>query len=220
MQENSALIENIKKYLETRKKIEPTRLDSFLRAYVKGEVQSFFDKFPFLTGESVNFPQLNIYAQPENNEYLYKKKINVENDCAFFAVRFEKSGYFGEIIFFDEYYKYFILNDALSETEDIVETSDYNEEGNSYKSVIEEVWNTVCDAVKKEDSETNGKLKKKKRIYKMLYYICYVLACLVAIAIILLNHSSDSQISLWFLLIAIVPAIVGSYFKYKTLDKK
>lgn len=220
MQENSKLKEIISKYLEKRKKSEPTRLDSIFRAYVKGELQTFCEKYPFISGIYANLPDNNVFAQAEINNNTHKNNVKHEKDKTFLTIYFEKSSYYGEIIFFDDAFEYHILKDNIPDEEYKAHSSEYDSETNPFKSVIEEVWNEVSIAVKEEENAKNELLKKKQSKYKRLYFICYALACLIAVAVILLNRSGNNSVSLWYLAIAIVPIVLGSFFKYKTLDKK
>lgn len=220
MQENSKLKEYVKKYLEKRQKSSPTKLDVVLRSFLKGEFQTFCDKYPFLVGVSVNFAHDLGFVEPERTHGDHEKKINHEKDKMFLSLSFEKSNCFGEIIFFDSHIEYHILNDTLPESEDISKTLDYKEDTSPYKPVIEEVWGIVGESFKEEENAKKEFEKRQKIKYTRLYWLCYGIACLIAILIILLNRSENNSVSLWYLTIAIVPAILGSYFKYKTLDKK
>lgn len=219
MQENTALKTNIIKYLEKRQKNAPTRLDSILRMYVKGELKTFCEKYPFIINVFASLPDYGDLANFETLNNVHKKKVTHAKDKTFLTLCFEQSGFFGEIIFFDDYYEYHILNDNKSDGDDIMSSSKYSET-TPFKSVVEEVWNEVSVEVKIEEDAKNEKIKKEKSKYKILYIICYVVACLIAVGVILYNRSANNSKALWFLLIAIIPAIIGSCFKYKTLDRK
>lgn len=220
MQENSKLKGYVKKYLEKRQKLSPTKLDIVLRSFLRGELQIFCEKYPFLTAISVNFGGELGFIEPEIALHEHTKKINHEDDFVFLALSFEKSNCFGEIIFFDSHIEYHVLNDTLPESEDIFKTLDYKADASAYKPVIEEVWGIVGESTREEDEAKKAFEKMQKIKYKRLYWLCYGIACLIAIVIILLNRSENNSISLWYLTIAIVPAILGSYFKFKTLDRK
>ena len=220
MQENPLLNKYIKSYLEKRQKTSPSKIDVILRSLLKGEFKAFCDKYPFLIGVSVNFGGEVGFVTPEVKTSEHTKKINHNINNVFVALSFEKSNCFGEIIFFDSHIEYHILNDTLPESEDITKTLDYKDDASAYKPVIEEVWDIVGESARAEDEAKKELEKKQKLKYKRLYWLCYGIACLIAIVIILLNRSENNSVSLWYLTIAIVPAVLGSIFKYKTLNRK
>lgn len=218
MQENKNLKDKISKYLDKRPKNTPTRLDSTLRSYVKGELDGILNKYPFIIDVFANLPSIN-FCSEQNANSNHKKKVSHKNECAFFELFFEKDGVSGEIIFFDDYYEYYIFNDNNPEEDEKASSFAYSE-SNPIISILDKVWNEVSELTKSIENSKNETIKKRNKKYKAIYYICYGLVFVIAVGVIIYNRNYNNSKALWFLLLALVPTVIGSYCKYKTLDKK
>ncbi len=218
MTENKDSKVDISKYLEKRSKSSPTRLDSILRAYVKGKVETFCVQYHFINNIFVNLPVNKDPIDQNETDGKSRKCMVSELEKTFLGICFEKGGYYGDINFFDDYYEYYILNEDNPEFETIAVSAEYGE-SDPLKYVIDEVWNKVEEFVRIDENARNAQIKKRNSKYKIIYFICYALSCLCAVGVILYNRTSGNSKALWFLALALIPAAIGSYFKYKTLDK-
>lgn len=202
MQENKQLIADVGKYLEKRDKNNPTRLDTILRMYVKGELEKILERYPDCIKLNVNLA---------NETLKSSEKVYME-------LCFKRGDFFAEIKLLDDYFEYRIYSDNTSKGNAVTDTASYSE-SQAFKNAVDLVWQILNDTATQAENQKQEALKREKLKNKRISMVFYIIACIIAAAVVIYNRAYETSKALWFLIIAIVPIVIGSIFKYKSLDR-